>query len=139
MRDVHGPEAQRVGEKASVCVADVRGIADLLRSDPELSAELLAVANSSFYRTPHYIDNLPLIHDVGRLGLLRAYGERYAPVYATRHNTVADCLDSERRLFEMDHCQAGLLLTGFPSEYSRVAGCHYGEMPVARQDLASRA
>ena len=35
-----------------------------------------------------------------------------------RHNTMADCLESERHLFEMDHCQAGLLLTqrwGFPS------------------------
>jgi HD-like signal output (HDOD) protein len=81
-----------------------------------------------------------LIHDVGRLGLLRAYGERYAPVFAARHNTVADCLESERRLFDMDHCQAGLFLTqrwGFPSEYSRVAGCHHGEMPAAKQDLVS--
>jgi len=81
-----------------------------------------------------------LIHDVGRLGLLRAYGERYAPVFAARHDTLADCLESERSLFEMDHCQAGLLLTqrwGFPSEYSRVAGCHHGEMPAAKQDLVS--
>jgi putative nucleotidyltransferase with HDIG domain len=185
--------------------AEVRGIAGLLRSDPALSAEVLAVANSAFYGAPRYIDNLTrailvlgfertrsvtltvalrsftrhpanakvmqacwqhsmaaallaeelaplyeiakdraytagLIHDVGRLGLLTAYGERYAPVFATRHNTVADCLESERRLFEMDHCQAGLLLTqrwGFPSEYSRVAGCHHGEMPAAKQDLVS--
>jgi|ERR1017187_6989085 HD-like signal output (HDOD) protein len=66
-----------------------------------------------------------LIHDVGRLGLLQAYGELYMPVFATRHNTMAECLEFERRLFEMDHCQAGLLLTqrwGFPSDYSRVAG-----------------
>lgn len=46
----------------------------------------------------------------------------------------------ERRLFQMDHCHAGLLLTqrwGFPSEYSRVAGCHHGEVPTAKakQDL----
>jgi putative nucleotidyltransferase with HDIG domain len=185
--------------------AEVRGIAGLLRSDPALSAEVLAVANSSFYGTAHHIDNLArailvlgfertrsltltvalrsftrhaanaklmqvcwqhslatallaeelaplyeiardraytaaLIHDVGRLGLLKAYGERYAPVFATPHNTVADCLESERQLFEMDHCQAGLLLTqrwGFPSEYSRVAGCHHGEMPATKQDLVS--
>jgi putative nucleotidyltransferase with HDIG domain len=184
---------------------EVRGITGLLRSDPALSAEVLAVANSAFYGAPHYIDNLArailvlgfertrsltltvamrcfirhpanaqimqgcwqhsmasallaeelaslyeiardraytagLIHDVGRLGLLTAYGERYAPLFATRHNNVAECLESERRLFEMDHCQAGLLLTqrwGFPSEYSRVAGCHHGEMPAAKQDLVS--
>ena len=185
--------------------AEVRGVADLLRSDPALSAEVLAVANSAFYGAPRHIDNLPrailvlgfertrsltltlalrsftrhsanpkimqacwahsmasallaeevaplyeiakdraytaaLIHDVGRLGLLRAYGERYAPVFASRHDTVADCLESERSLFEMDHCHAGLLLTqrwGFPSEYSRVAGCHHGELPAAKQDLVS--
>lgn len=185
--------------------AEVRGVTGLLRSDPSLSAEVLAVANSAFYGTPHYIDNLPrailvlgfertrsltltvalrtftrspanarvmqacwahslaaallaeelaplyeiagdraytaaLVHDVGRLGLLKAYGERYAPVFAARHTTVADCLESERNLFEMDHCQAGLLLTqrwGFPSQYSRVAGCHHGEMPAVKQDLVS--
>jgi HD-like signal output (HDOD) protein len=40
----------------------------------------------------------------------------------------------------MDHCQAGLLLTqqwGFPSDYSRVAGCHHAEMPVAKHDVVS--
>ena len=185
--------------------AEVRSIAGLLRSDPALSAEVLAVANSSFYASAHHIDNLTrailvlgfertrsltltvalrsftrspanasvmqacwqhsmaaallaeelapqyeiardraytagLIHDVGRLGLLTAFGERYAPLFAARHDTLADCLESERRLFEMDHCQAGLLLTqrwGFPSEYSRVAGCHHGEMPATKQDLVS--
>ena len=185
--------------------AEVRTIAGLLRSDPALSAKVLAVANSSFYGTPQYIDNLArailvlgfertksltltvalrsftrhlanpkvmqscwqhsiatallaeelaplyeiakdraytaaLIHDVGRLGLLRAYGELYAPLFAAVHDTLAESLEAERSLFQMDHCQAGLLLTqrwGFPSEYSRVAGCHHGELPAAKQDLVS--
>ena len=38
--------------------AEVRSLAGLLRTDPALSAEVLAVANSSFYGTPQYIDNL---------------------------------------------------------------------------------
>jgi len=38
--------------------AEVRGIANLLRSDPALSAEVLAVANSAFYGAPHFVDNL---------------------------------------------------------------------------------
>jgi putative nucleotidyltransferase with HDIG domain len=81
-----------------------------------------------------------LIHDVGRLGLLRAYGERYAPILEFRHDTLATCLESERSLFQMDHCQAGLWLTqqwGFPSEYSRVAGCHHDELSDAKRDLTS--
>jgi HD-like signal output (HDOD) protein len=43
-------------------------------------------------------------------------------------------------LFDLDHCQAGLLLTqqwGFPSEYSRVAGCHHDDLPAVMQDLVS--
>jgi putative nucleotidyltransferase with HDIG domain len=81
-----------------------------------------------------------LLHDVGRLGLLMAYGDRYTPVLESRHDTLASCLESERVMFEMDHCQAGLWLTqrwGFPPEYSRVAGCHHDEVPAARQDLVS--
>ena len=202
---VFGPVALKMLKLFANEETEVAGVAGLLRSDPALSAELLAVANSSFYGTPHHIDNLPrailvlgfertrsltltvalrsftrhpanakvmqacwqhslatallaeelsplyeiardraytaaLIHDVGRLGLLRAYGHRYAPVFNTVHQTLADCLESERRLFEMDHCQAGLLLTqrwGFPSEYSRVAGCHHGATTTVRQDLVS--
>ena len=71
-----------------------------------------------------------------------AYGERYTPVLETRHVSVSACLESERSLFQMDHCQAGLWLTqrwGFPPEYSRVAGCHHDDLPAAKQDLASLA
>jgi putative nucleotidyltransferase with HDIG domain len=202
---VFGPVALKMLKLLANEVAEVRGIAGLLKSDPALSAEVLAVANSSFYGTPHRIDNLArailvlgfeqtrsltltvalrsftrhpanpkimqgcwqhslaaallaeelaplydiakdqaytaaLIHDVGRLGLLRAYGEQYAPIFATRHNNAAACLEAERRAFEMDHCQAGLWLTqrwDFPSEYSRVASCHHDENPTAQQDLVA--
>ena len=184
--------------------AEVQGIAELLRSDPALSAQLLTVANSALYGNSHTIDNLGrailvlgferarsltltvalksllgrdatqlmpacwqhsmaaallaeelaplyeitkdraytagLLHDVGRLGLLMSYGERYAPILRTVHNSVSDCLRGERDLFQMDHCQAGLWLAqrwGFPPEYSRVAGCHHDEVPAANPDLTS--
>jgi len=185
--------------------AAVQGVAGLLRSDPGLSGEVLALANSAFYGNAYHIDSLvravlilgfertksltltvalrsftrhltnakvmegcwrhslatallaeelaplyevskdqaytaALMHDVGRLGLLTAYGDRYAPVLETRHNALADCLESERELFQMDHCQAGLWLTqqwGFPPEYSRVAGCHHEEPTGSQRDLAS--
>ncbi len=185
--------------------AEVQNIAGLLRSDPALSAQVLAAANSAFYGNSHHIDNLPrailvmgfertraltltvalktflhqplnartmgrcwqhsmatallaeelaplfeidrdqaytasLIHDVGRLGLLLAYGERYTPILETAHATLAGCLEAERNLFQMDHCQAGLWLTqrwGFPPEYSRVASCHHDDLPAAKQDPAS--
>ena len=202
---VFGPVALKMLKLLANDEAEVRGVAGLLRSDPALSAELLAVANSSFYGPAHHIDNLArailvlgfertrsltltvalrsftrhaanpkimqacwqhnvaaallaeelaplydipkdraytaaLLHDIGRLGLLKAYGERYAPVFAIQHASLAECLESERRLFEMDHCQAGLLLTqrwGFPSDYCRVAGCHHGETILAKRELVS--
>jgi putative nucleotidyltransferase with HDIG domain len=186
---------------------DVQGVAGLLRSDPGLSAEVLALANSAFYGQSHHIDNLAravlvlgfrrtkslaltvalrsfmrhltitkvmeacwqhslaaallaeelaplyeistdqaytaaLMHDVGRLGLLMAYGDVYAPLLEAPHSTPGTCLDSERNLFQMDHCQAGLWVTqrwGFPPEYSRAAGCHHEELPARKQDLASLA
>lgn len=185
--------------------AAVQGVIGLLRSDPALSAEVLALANSAFYGKAYHIDNLAravlvlgfertraltltvalrsftrhltntkvmqncwqhslatallaeefaplyqiskdqaytsaLMHDVGRLGLLTAYGDRYAPVLEIRHDGLAECLESEYALFQMDHCQAGLWLTqqwGFPPEYSRVAGCHHEELPGKHGDLAS--
>jgi HD-like signal output (HDOD) protein len=187
--------------------AEVQTVAGLLRSDPGLSAQVLAVANSALYGSTHQIDNLhrailvlgfertkaltltialksflrqpakpktmercwqhsvatallaeelaplfdigrdeaytaALIHDVGRLGLLMAYGEWYTPVLEVPHEDIAACLESERTLLEMDHCQAGLWLTqhwGFPPAYSRVAGCHHDHLPATRHDLASLA
>jgi putative nucleotidyltransferase with HDIG domain len=83
-----------------------------------------------------------LMHDVGRLGLLMIDGERYAGALNRRHHHIGDCLDAERVLFQMDHCQAGLWLTqkwGFPPEFSRVAGCHHEELAGRPRDLASLA
>lgn len=108
-----------------------------------MAAALLAEELAPLYQvTKDQAYTAALIHDVGRLGLLMAYGEWYAPLLESRYNTVAGCLESERRLFQMDHCQAGLWLTqrwGFPPEYSRVAGCHHDQVPAAQQDLASLA
>jgi putative nucleotidyltransferase with HDIG domain len=83
-----------------------------------------------------------LMHDVGRLGLLMIDGERYAPALDRRHQSVGDCLEVERGLFHMDHCQAGLWMTqkwGFPTQFSRVAGCHHEDLSGRPRDLASLA
>jgi len=83
-----------------------------------------------------------LVHDIGRLGLLMAYGDWYTPILEGPHENIGACLESERNLLEMDHCQAGLWLTqrwGFPPAYSRVAGCHHDDLPATRNDLTSLA
>jgi putative nucleotidyltransferase with HDIG domain len=186
---------------------EVQSVAGLLRSDPGLCAQVLALANSAIYGNTHHIDNLPrailvlgfertrsltltvalksflrypgkaktmencwqhslatalvaeelapsfgigkdeaytaaLIHDIGRLGLLMAFGEWYTPILEAAHDSARACLESERSLLDMDHCQAGFWLTqrwGFPPAYSRVAGCHHDDLSATWNDLASLA
>jgi putative nucleotidyltransferase with HDIG domain len=69
-----------------------------------------------------------LMHDLGRLGLLKMDTERYRPVLHGWYADVRQVLDAERSLFEADHCQAGLWLTrswGFPEELQQTAALHH--------------
>lgn len=69
-----------------------------------------------------------LMHDLGRLGLLKAYKSRYAEVLNGSYDDVGQVLEAERSLFEMDHCQAGSWLTrswGFPEELQHIAALHH--------------
>jgi putative nucleotidyltransferase with HDIG domain len=69
-----------------------------------------------------------LLHDLGRLGLLKAYAQRYAAVLNGTYDSVTDVLDAERALFQVDHCQAGLWLTrswGFPEEFQAITAHHH--------------
>jgi putative nucleotidyltransferase with HDIG domain len=69
-----------------------------------------------------------LMHDLGRLGLLKSYGAKYADLLNGCYDDIGQVLDAERRLFQVDHCQAGLWLTrswGFPEELQRITGSHH--------------
>ncbi len=48
-----------------------------------------------------------LLHDIGRLGMLAAYGERYAKMLEQAANERVSLQASEREVFGLDHCQAG--------------------------------
>ena len=69
-----------------------------------------------------------LLHDLGRLGLLKAYPNPYSMVLNHIYDSVPQVLDSERRVFQVDHCQAGLWLTrswGFPEELQAITAHHH--------------
>ena len=69
-----------------------------------------------------------LMHDLGRLGLMKAYPGTYATLLRNPFDSAARMLEAERALFEMDHCQAGALLTrswGFPAEFQAVTEGHH--------------
>lgn len=76
-----------------------------------------------------------LMHDVGRFGLMAAYPCLTSGSYAPEYENEVHVLDEERRLFGMDHAQAGACLTqvwGLPEEFHVVAGRHH-ERDVAGQ------
>ena len=69
-----------------------------------------------------------LLHDLGRLGLLKSYPHPYALLLNNPHDTVGHVLEAERRVLDVDHCQAGLWLTrswGFPEELQAIAAHHH--------------
>jgi putative nucleotidyltransferase with HDIG domain len=83
-----------------------------------------------------------LMHDLGRLGLLKAYPKPYGELLARSYDTMPQILDAERQVFEVDHCQAGSWLTrswGFPAEFSTIAENHHSSRLGKEQGVAGLA
>ncbi len=79
---------------------------------------------------PEELYTAALLHDVGRIGLLAAYPAEYANVLAVSAEHSFDLLQSERDLFDVDHCEAGEWLAKewrFPRELVEVAAHHHDE------------
>jgi putative nucleotidyltransferase with HDIG domain len=69
-----------------------------------------------------------LLHDIGRLGLLVAYPAEYSRILKVADRDKVSLLDQEKRLFGMDHCEAGTHLLEnckLPEEFGRVVGRHH--------------
>jgi putative nucleotidyltransferase with HDIG domain len=69
-----------------------------------------------------------LMHDLGRLGLMKAYPGSYAALLRNSFDSASRVLEAERALFQMDHCQAGAWLTrswGFPAEFQTLIEHHH--------------
>ena len=71
-----------------------------------------------------------LLRDLGRLALLVKYPESYANLLAVSQEYSYDLLSTERDLFEIDHCEAGVFLLGnmpLPQELQEVVARHHDE------------
>jgi putative nucleotidyltransferase with HDIG domain len=69
-----------------------------------------------------------LLHDVGRLGLLAAYGEPYAKMLEQAGTERVTLEAAEREAFGLDHCQAGEWLATqwqLPAKISDVIRAHH--------------
>lgn len=79
-----------------------------------------------------------LMHDIGRLGLVVAFPDKYVRTLRDAAEKSLDVLDYERQRFGMDHAELGCLLLGhwnFPPEFLPIAGRHHDRPGGAEVDL----
>ena len=76
-----------------------------------------------------------LLHNLGTLGLMSAYPDEYSRLLEVSNNFGFDLLQTERELFEIDHCAAGAYLAldwNFPDQLAAAILTHHDD-PVAHQ------
>ena len=74
-----------------------------------------------------------LLHNLGTLGLMSAYPDEYSRMLEVSNDFGFDLLQTERDLFEIDHCEAGAHVAAgwnFPEELVSAIATHH-EPPVA--------
>jgi putative nucleotidyltransferase with HDIG domain len=74
-----------------------------------------------------------LLHNLGTLGLMSAYPDEYSRMLEVSNDFGFDLLQTERDLFEIDHCAAGAYLAldwHFPDQLAAAIATHHDE-PIA--------
>jgi putative nucleotidyltransferase with HDIG domain len=76
-----------------------------------------------------------LLHNLGTLGLMSAYPDEYSRMLEVSNDFGFDLLQTERDLFEIDHCAAGAYLAldwHFPDQLAAAIATHH-DAPIANQ------
>jgi putative nucleotidyltransferase with HDIG domain len=76
-----------------------------------------------------------LLHNLGTLGLMSAYPDEYSRMLEVSNDYGYDLLQTERDLFEIDHCAAGAYLAqdwNFPDELAAAIATHHDD-PVPNE------
>jgi putative nucleotidyltransferase with HDIG domain len=71
-----------------------------------------------------------LLHNLGTLGLMSSYPDEYSRMLEVSDDFGFDLLQTERDLFEIDHCAAGAYLAqdwDFPDELAAVLATHHDD------------
>ncbi len=71
-----------------------------------------------------------LLHNLGTLGMMSAYPDEYSRMLEVSNDFGFDLLETERDLFEIDHCAAGAYLAqdwDFPDELAAALATHHDE------------
>jgi putative nucleotidyltransferase with HDIG domain len=71
-----------------------------------------------------------LLHNLGTLGMMSAFPDEYSRMLEVSNDFGFDLLQTERDLFEIDHCAAGAYLAqdwNFPDELAAALAVHHDE------------
>jgi HD-like signal output (HDOD) protein len=91
-----------------------------------------------FNFSPDQAYTLGLMHDVGRLGLLRSYAEDITPVLETEYADTEALLRAECQAVNVDHGLAGSWLVKYwelPDDFSEVCAHHHEPVCLSDQPL----
>jgi putative nucleotidyltransferase with HDIG domain len=79
-----------------------------------------------------------LLHDVGRLGLLKSYRAEIEPAIGCSYESPAEAMRVERTLVKVTHAEAGAWLVktwGLPEAYYDLCLCHHNPFDPRDSDL----
>jgi putative nucleotidyltransferase with HDIG domain len=81
-----------------------------------------------------------LLHDLGRLAMIRTWLPRYAPLLDSAKPDPLALLDMESREFGIRHTRAGFMLIRewkLPAEFAEIADRHHAAQPQEQTDIAA--
>lgn len=81
---------------------------------------------------------LALMHDIGRLGLLKSYAREISPVLSAAYENTDAVLAAERAAVNVDHGTAGAWLVktwSFPREFSEICERHHAPLQNKESDV----
>ena len=81
-----------------------------------------------------------MLHDLGMLGLMAVYPQEYNRMLEVAREFGFDLIQTERELFEIDHCAAGACLAeewNFPFEIGVALATHHEDPYAGKQTITS--
>ena len=79
-----------------------------------------------------------LLHDIGRLGLLKSYAREVAPVLTAQYKEASDVLTAEHAVINVNHGEAGGWLVktwAFPAAFAEICERHHDAMREHESEL----